>query len=187
MKPEMPMEQALIALLEENDRFMRDLELVRSLRLPDGHIAAGYIRNQAWDRLHGFKAGERHADIDVVFYDPADRSERRDEAAERQLREMTGDPKWSVKNQARMHIRNGDAPYDSLSDALSRWPETATAVGARLDDNGRITLVHPYGLADLFGLVVRRSPAFADGAYYLDRIRKKGWSKLWPLLSIIEQ
>lgn len=31
-----------------------------------------------------------------------------------------------VKNQARMHLRNGDRPYQSATDAMRYWPETAT-------------------------------------------------------------
>jgi hypothetical protein len=85
-----------------------------------------------------------------------------------------------------MHGKNGDEPYRSTSDALSRWPEVVTAIGVRLDEEDRLHICSPHGLDDLFNMVVRRSPLFSDRNYYLQRIRSKEWAKLWPLLTIIE-
>lgn len=180
------LEQRLTQYLTEHDTLMNDLRTVRRLELPQCYIAAGYIRNYVWDRLHGFGNREKHDDIDVVYYDADDVSEERDVRLERRLIEETGNRKWSVKNQARMHIRNQEAPYRSTADALGRWPETVTAIGAALDDERRIRYCAPYGFADLFGMTVRQSPLFADKAYYLERVRKKRWKSLWPLLTIVE-
>nr|WP_246628297.1 nucleotidyltransferase family protein [Paenibacillus oenotherae] len=169
------------------DALMEDLRLVRELQLPQCYIAAGYIRNYIWDELHGYQRRERHNDIDVVYYDASEQSKERDEGLEQALIQATGNGKWSVKNQARMHIKSGDRPYRSTADALSRWPETATAVGARLNGNDSLELCCPHGLIDLFGMVVRRSPLFMDTTYYIGRVKGKGWQEQWPLLTIIEQ
>ena len=180
------LEERLRQYLLEYEPMMHDLRLVQSLGLPQCYIAAGYIRNYVWDRLHGLGGRGRHHDIDVVYFDPENPSEERDLTLERQLIGQTGNDRWSVKNQARMHIRNREAPYHSTEDALSRWPETVTAVGARLDEEDRLSLCSPHGLDDLFNLVVRRSPLFTDRAYYLRRVHEKEWKKQWPLLTIIE-
>ncbi|WP_374020500.1 nucleotidyltransferase family protein [Paenibacillus thiaminolyticus] len=180
------LEQRLLHYLHEHEELMADLRSVRDLQLPQCYISAGYIRNYIWDRLHGFEYRARHQDIDVVYYDLEDLSEQRDVALEQELIRRTGNEKWSVKNQARMHVRNGVAPYASTHDALSRWPETATAVGARLNGEERIELIHPHGLEDLFQMVVRRSPEFPDPAYYMARVNAKQWREQWPLLTIIE-
>ncbi|MRE47150.1 hypothetical protein GII66_24395, partial [Escherichia coli] len=47
---------------------------------------------------------------------------------EDRLRQQLPSLDWSVKNQARMHQRNGDYPYTSTRNALLHWPETATAI-----------------------------------------------------------
>ncbi|MNJ64404.1 hypothetical protein D3C77_603510 [compost metagenome] len=86
-----------------------------------------------------------------------------------------------------MHIRNGEDPYLSTSDALSRWPEVVTAIGARIDDMDNIIICSPYGLNDLFNLIVRRSPLYKDKNSYLERINKKEWKKQWPLITILEE
>jgi len=164
---------------------MADLRLVRSLELPQCYIAAGYIRNYVWDRLHGFQYRASHSDIDVVYYDASDCSETRDLELEQKLIQITGCTKWSVKNQARMHVRNGTAPYSSTEDALSRWPETATAVGARLNELDEAVICAPYGLDYLFRMIVRQSPMFGDRDYYLGRVSQKKWLEMWPNLTFI--
>lgn len=180
------MKERLIACLQEYDQFLHDAKLIRDLRLPEGYIAAGYIRNSIWDRLHRYNFRHLHNDIDVVFFDPQDISEERDDQVTRWLVSETGNSKWSVKNQARMHIRNGHRPYKDISDALRRWPETATAVAARITEEGQLDVVSPHGLDDLFGLVVRRSPYFSNKDYYLKRISGKNWKEQWPQLTILE-
>ncbi len=67
---------------------------------------------------------------------------------------------WSVKNQARMHLRNGDAPYASAVEAMRGWPETATAVTARRRGPDGCEVAAPFGLEDLLGLALRPTPRF---------------------------
>lgn len=169
----------------ENKQLVSDLTIVRALDLPDGYIAAGYIRNCVWDRLHGFHVQYNHSDIDVVYFDDQDSSEERDRALEHYLRELTGNEKWTVKNQARMHAKNGDQPYANTANAMAHWPETATALGASLDENDNLVLVAPYGVEDLLELKIRQSPRFKDRAYFLSRVKRKRWLETWPHLTLI--
>ncbi|MEQ7054010.1 nucleotidyltransferase family protein [Paenibacillaceae sp. P-4] len=180
------LEQQLKQYLREHEAFMRDLRIVQELQLPQCYIAAGYIRNYVWDKLHGFDNRSRHSDIDVVYFDRDDVSEERDLRLERALIQQTGNEKWSVKNQARMHTHNGVEPYTSTWDALYHWPETATAVGARLDEHDQLDICAPYGLEDLFQLAVRRCPQFPNHSYYVERVKRKNWKDQWTLLTIIE-
>ncbi|WP_055108007.1 nucleotidyltransferase family protein [Paenibacillus ihumii] len=165
---------------------LSDLHTLRRRGLPECYIAAGYIRGYVWDRLHGYAFRSRHDDIDVIYFDPYHCEEERDLALEAQFISETGNQRWSVKNQARMHLRNGAAPYRSTLDAMSRWPETATAIGVRLTAEDELELCAPHGLDDLMGMVVRRSPLFADRQYYLERVRAKKWLQHWPLLTWIK-
>ncbi|EFU40259.1 hypothetical protein PVOR_23459 [Paenibacillus vortex V453] len=180
------LELRLKEYIREHKQLMDDLAIVRDLELSQCYIAAGYIRNYVWDILHGFERTDRHTDIDVVYFDPDDVSETRDIDLEQKLRAATKNPKWSVKNQARMHVKNGDEPYSSTHAALTQWPETATAIGARLNREGELELCCPYGLEDLFALKVRRCPNFHKRSYYLERVRKKQWKNQWARLTILE-
>jgi hypothetical protein len=175
--------QALIAT--DNER-MRILHLVRELALPDCWVAAGFVRSRVWDHLHGRSRSPLPQDIDVIWFDAGQAAAARDTSLEQILRSRENALDWSVKNQARMHERNADRPYRSAGHAMAFWPETATAVGVRLDRNGVIEVAAPFGLEDLFGLVVRPTPRFQTVKHgvYLDRVRAKQWQATWPRLRI---
>lgn len=158
---------------------------VRRLNLPQGYIAAGFIRNFVWDVKHGYDQRTPLNDIDVVYYDPLDMRESTEKGYERLLREIDPSLPWSVKNEARMHIRNHDKPYQSVEDALKYWAETPTAVGVRLDDD-ELSIVAPFGLDDLFDLVLREGPYVADKDAFRRRYTEKKWLEIWPKLSIVE-
>ncbi|WP_059053843.1 nucleotidyltransferase family protein [Paenibacillus senegalimassiliensis] len=181
------LEQKLIDILRSNEYLLRDLELVRQLGLPDWYIAAGYVRNRVWDHLHGYSEPTPLNDVDILYYDPYDLAEDTEKRHELVLREQRNTYDWSCKNQARMHIRNQDEPYLSVTDAMKRWPETATAVGVSLDEDGGIIIIAPYGLQDLFDLVIRKSPLYTDDDVFHQRIQSKNWLEKWPLLKIREK
>jgi hypothetical protein len=93
---------------------------------------------------------------------------------------------WSVRNQARMAARNGDAPYADTQDAIAHWPETATAIAARWTGAG-LEIAAPWGLDDLFGRILRPTPGFATGAkaaIFAARAIAKGWTRRWPGVTI---
>jgi hypothetical protein len=177
-------DQTLIELIKSNEEMMSDLATVRQLQLPDWYIAAGYVRNYIWDCLHEYTSRTPLNDIDVIYFNSNELDEELEKRYERQLEQATGSGLWSVKNQARMHIQNGNDPYNSVEDAISHWPETVTAVGIRLEADDSISLICPYGLEDIFEYRVRRSPLFKDEAYYQSRLNKKAWKKLWPKLQM---
>jgi hypothetical protein len=167
---------------------MAPLRAVAALSLPDGWIGAGFVRNRVWDALSGFAFDSNPpADIDVVWFDPGRADAATDAALEAGLRQAMPDLDWSVKNQARMHLRNRHRPYTSTADALAHWLETATGVAARLTPDG-VELMAPHGLDDLLGLVLRPSPdAAADPARLADlrrRAAEKGWPSRWPRLKL---
>jgi hypothetical protein len=176
----------LRSLLASDPRRLDVLRQVRALGLPDCWVGAGFVRNCVWDHLHGHPASPVTGDVDVVWYDPERATPALDGELEARLHVADGSLAWSVKNQARMHRRNGDAPYHSTIDAMRHWPETATAVGVRLDQRGEIELAAPFGLGDLFGLRVRPTPHFRMGkpAIYRERLISKNWLAAWPELDI---
>lgn len=164
----------------------KDLELVRELNLPQSCIAAGYVRNRVWDALHGYDHETPLNDIDVIYYDPSDMSEEKDKLLTQRLNTVDMKDCWSVKNQARMHLRNQVDPYESTSDAMSCWPEIATAVGLYLDELDQIQCISPYGLDDLFQLKIRQSPRYMDTAYFKTRVTEKQWLTRWPNLTMVK-
>ena len=172
----------LVEIITRDSWMMDKLEIVRSLGLNDCWIGAGFVRNKIWDVKHG-KDRSQLNDLDVIYFDKTTDSEREDLMIENRLIEIDPDFNWSVKNQARMHAKNNHLPYESCCDALSWWPETATSVAVRLSENNQIEYIAPYGLEDLFQLVVRPTPK-TSLEIYTARIEQKQWRKMWERLEI---
>lgn len=172
----------LIALLRADPTRMRLLAAVEDLCLPDCWIGAGFVRALVWDHLHDRTASPLDTDVDVVWFDPAHATAAVDRELEAVLTAQDATVAWSVTNQARMHGRNSDDPYASAEDALRHWPETATAVAVRRMA-GRLEILAPFGLADLFAMTIRPTPAFrgARSSIVRDRVRDKRWLTRWPL------
>jgi len=159
---------------------------VESLGLPDCWIGAGFIRNNVWDVLHGREIDvSRLNDVDVIFFNPGDTSRELEADAERQLGILASGIPWSAKNQARMHLRNGDAPYRDTYDAVAHWAETATAIAAR-SVTGRVEVIAPHGVEDLVALIVRPTSLFGHKMdIYRERVTGKDWPSRWPKLTVL--
>ena len=175
----------VIATLKASDWHLRTLQAARDAGLHDWAIGAGFVRNAVWDRLHGYRTMTPLADVDVLFFDPTDTTAERETIIEVELSRQLPDRPWSVRNQARMHIRNLDRPYTSTQDALLFWLETPTCVAARLDQQDTMEIIAPYGLADLVGMrsapTVRGREKFDQ---YLQRMRDKNWPLTWPKVQV---
>lgn len=177
--------QILQTLLQADDERMRILRHVSYLALPDCWIGAGFVRSLVWDHGHGIKSRPPIGDVDVVWFDPQNGTEEADRLFEAQLAHRAPGILWSVKNQGRMHLANNDEPYTSTADAMRHWPETATAVGVRPGNSG-IEVLAPFGLDDLFNLIVRPTPKFVGErqVVVVDRVNQKRWLERWPRLKL---
>jgi len=164
---------------------METLKIVRELALPDWAIGAGFVRSLVWDQLAGNTSRTPLPDIDVLYFDANDPAPGPERDLEALLREIRDGLPWSVHNQARMHLRNGDAPYRDTDDAIAHWLETPTALAVRLEADDGLTVLAPLGLDDLFGLTVSPTDAGVRNIdQYRARIKSKGWADRWPGLQI---
>ena len=135
-------------------------------------------------RLHGADtAGRRRPRV----LRPADLSRERAREVESALRERAAELPWEATNQAAVHLWYGDgaAPLRSSAEAVATWPETATCVALRLDAADRLEIVAPYGLDDLFAMVVRRNLACGSAADYERRVASKRFTERWPRVVVI--
>lgn len=173
--------------LQATPAIAEPLRLVAGLSLPDAWIGAGLLRNAVWDVLSGLPPGSNPpGDIDVIWFDAA-AAEAADATIEARLLASRPDLPWSVRNQARMAARNGDAPYADARDAVAHWPETATAIAARWTDD-ELEIMAPHGLDDLLARRIRPTPHFAASApkraIFAERARAKRWAARWPGVSV---
>jgi uncharacterized protein len=179
-------EDTLRRIVRATPWLLEALAAVRAAGFGSAFVAAGAIRNTVWDFLHDRPSSGPASDIDVVYFDPADVPS----SAQHLLSTWHPQFRWEVTNQATVHQwQSIDAArqipaYVSLEAALASWPETATAVAARLAMSGEVEILAPLGLSDLFELVVRPNPKASNPAAYCFRHQEKGWQLRWPRLSI---
>ena len=161
--------------------------IAASLQLKDWLIGAGFVRNKVWDHLSGNERKEVDTrDIDLVYFDPNGNDEKADERLSEKMKIETG-IEWEIVNEFYAHKFNGIPPYSSTEDAISQWPETVTAIGVTIDENGELELIAPYGIDDLVNFTVRLSPKFKGSMEVLKgRVAKKKWQEKWPKITIAD-
>ena len=181
-------EQDIMQLIDDDSWMLRILGNVQSLGLPDWCICAGFVRSKIWDHLHGLVHRTPLPDVDVVYFYADHTDEQIEKEYENILHGLDASIPWSVKNQARMHLKNGHEPYVSTADGLAHFPEVCTAVGAYLDINGKVRLVAPYGIDDLVHMVVQPTPLYKSDEkprIYEQRVDTKKWDIIWDQLRIV--
>ena len=178
--------QDVIDLIHKDEWMMSLLRSVRTLDLPDWWICAGFVRSKIWDTLHMFEERTVLPDVDVIYFSKKNRNETEEKQLEKILHDMMPTIPWSVKNQARMHLRNNLDPYSSAVDAIEKFPETVTALGVQLDKEDQVHLTAPHGVEDVINMIVHPTPFFKKTEalmdIYLERIRAKNWHKYWYLV-----
>ncbi|RJX37574.1 nucleotidyltransferase family protein [Paenibacillus pinisoli] len=181
-------EADVIRIVEEDKWMMAILRHAESLCLPDWWVCAGFVRSKIWDTLHGFATRTPLPDVDVIYFDSLHVDEETEKQLEQRLKVLDPSIPWSVKNEARMHLVNQIPPYDSSVDAISKFPETATALGLSLNGQGEVILAAPCGIEDVLGLYVKPTPYFLEAderaKIYMERIHKKNWVRIWNKVTV---
>jgi hypothetical protein len=173
----------IIGFIDSQPQMTAILAEVASLNCPDCWVGAGFLRNAVWDALHSRPWSTDESDIDVVYFDATDVNPTAEARLEEILGRLSSRP-WSVKNQARMHHRNGDGPYLDTQDAVSHWLETCTAVAVRRL-HGRVDVMAPFGWGDLLGLIIRPTPSgLRKPDEFQERVTRKRWLARWPKLRL---
>jgi len=178
----------IIKLIQSDDHMMEIMKVASTLNLPDWWICAGFVRSKIWDTLHGYSVRTKAQDVDVIYFDPTNMDESFEKELEEKLKSIMPTIPWSVKNEARMHVINHLPPYTSSEDAISKFPETATALGVKLDKNQKFVLTAPCGIEDVLHLELKPTPHFIEteklAVIYEERIIKKNWKAIWPKLKV---
>lgn len=182
-------EEDIIQLVTEDEWMMDVLLTAKTLNLPDWWVCAGFVRAKIWDVLHGFTERTPTPDVDVIYFDKSNLDEEVEKEWEEKLRSINPNIPWSVKNEARMHQVNNIPPYSSAVDAISKFPETATALGLSLDQRNKVVLTAPCGIEDVVNLVLKPTPYFEAtmerANIYEERIAKKNWKSIWNRIKVI--
>lgn len=180
----------LEAIVRADTDLMRLLHAIRPLRLPQWRLVAGCLYQTVWNVLTNRPSRTGIRDYDLAYFDPRDLSWEAEDVVIGQVTAASAAPApVEVRNQARVHLwfeaRFGAPcpPLKSTDEALERYAAVVHAVGVRLEDDGTLDIIAPFGLDDLFALRVRPNPALAcEGDYTRKAVRAKA---IWPELTVI--
>jgi hypothetical protein len=185
-------ESNLVSIIRANEWFMSVLHAVRACNPPDWFVGAGVIRNIVWDYLHNYHEPTALSDVDVIFFDPNDLSPARDQFVQKQLYDNLPNVLWEATNQAAVHLwyeKLFGYPVPALKsceEAIGTWPETATSIGVRLLANDELLFAAPFGLEDLFNMILRRNSNRITVELFRQRVQEKAIQYKWPKVRIID-
>jgi hypothetical protein len=194
--PSADLEARLIAIVRADPGLMALLGALRDLDLPQWRITSGAIYQTVWNALTGLPRGTGLKDYDVIYFDPSDPSYeaedaviRRVEAATAGLADVLAGP-VEVRNQARVHLwfeQRFGFPYPPLASAdesLTRYASKTHAVAVRLEADGRIDVCAPFGLQDIFGLIIR--PNYVGDNRKTHHAKGGRAAAIWPGITVID-
>ncbi|HEX3407400.1 MAG TPA: nucleotidyltransferase family protein [Caulobacteraceae bacterium] len=185
------LEARLEAILRGSPSMMQVLETTRDLDLPDWLIFSGAVYQRVLNQLTGRDPDYGIKDYDLGYFDAADISYEAEDVVIRRAAAAFAPPfdaLVEVRNQARVHVwfegKFGEpyAPLSSSREALERFVSATFAVGVRLEADGRMAIVAPFGLEDLFALRMRPNPIRKTGGFARTAA---GLKARWPELIVL--
>lgn len=168
------------------------LDTGRDLKLPQWRLVAGCIYQTVWNKLTCRPPGTGINDYDFIYFDAGDLLKEAEAAIEQSVRERLPElpAPVEVRNQARVHLWFQDyfgipyAPLSCADEAITRYASKTHAVGVRLTADRRLDIYAPFGLEDIFAMIIRPNHTLPNKPTH---DRKAARAKaIWPQLRIID-
>jgi hypothetical protein len=191
---QLPIEQQLAhlrAALRRNRTLTEVLARAASMDLLGWYLVAGCLYQTVWNVVTGQPPDAGILDYDLAYFDDSDLSWDAEDAVIRAGNEIfAGLPApVQIRNQARVHLWYEQKfgvpcpPHASTEAAIDTFEATAACLGAGRGPSGRWRIYAPYGLADVFNLVVRPNPVLAPRHVYQAKAAR--WRQQWPGLAVL--
>ena len=185
-----PAEERFLGIVLADPTVRAVLDRAPRLCVPDWWLTAGVLFQTVWNSLTGRPAGSGIRDADLFYFD-TDTSWDAEDAVIRAGAELfAGLPvPVEIRNEARVHLWYADhfgsppaAPFAGSRDAIDSFAAVCCAVGVTVDDGGP-RVYAPFGLDDLFGMVVRPNRRLAPRHVYEAKAAR--WKQHWPELTVL--
>lgn len=187
--------EILKEILFKNEKLVETLKVLeeyakKNSKFRNYYVGAGGVNQTVFNYYHGYDINYGIKDFDIVYYDSDESYEAEDiiiKDLESRLSHI--DTSFDIKNQGRVYIwynekygTNRDK-YKSVEDAISSWGATVTCVGVRLENN-ELKVYCPYGLNDIFSMIIRPVKKEFEKESYVKRANK--WKEKWEKLKIVK-
>ena len=184
-------EQRLTEIIRGDPDLMYLLTAARDLELRQWRVVAGCLYQTVWNILTKRAARTGIRDYDLIYFDDRDLSWEAENQVLQQVRLQARKlpAPIDVRNQARVHLWFKDrfgADYTALrcaDEALTRYASVVHAVGVRLGRDDRLDIIAPFGLDDLFNMIIRPNPAIDNAASHEAKAARA--KLVWPEVVVI--
>ena len=171
--------EELEALVREDRWRMRVLHLLADLDLEDAYVTGCFARDAVWDAAHR-RAPQPVDPVEVTYVDRARTGLDIDAQLQVELSARAPKKAWKVENAARR-----GADVRTVHGALRGAPDTTRAVGVRFTRGGNLEILAPYGLEDVFGLILRPTRGGTLASLRAEA-ENEGWVRRFPRLQFRE-
>lgn len=182
--------QRLIEALEQDPVCSTILERLPQAGLDDVYLVSGGIFQMIWNRITDRPLHQNIKDYDIFYIDP-DLSKTKERAVETECQQLLADlnVEIDVKNQARVHLWYEEKfgiprkKFTRSSDGIDWFLQTSTQIGVRLENDGLYNIYAPYGLIDIFDMVLRPNHANGLPERYAEKCNR--WKHAWPEAKVL--
>jgi uncharacterized protein len=179
------------AIVRSDPDLMRVLMTGQRLQLPQWRLVAGCLYQTVWNEVTGRPRGTGINDYDLIYFDDQDPGwTAEDLVIKRAVAAMPPLPApVQVRNQARVHLsfeQRFGQPYPRLTSAdesLTRYASTTHAIGVRLEPDGRLDSIAPFGWDDIFKMVIRPNYALENAETHRRKAMRA--KEIWPEVAIV--
>ena len=185
----MQYQEQLEKLVSTNIEIQEIFKILRKFHLGHAYLCAGSIRTLVWNSLNQKPTNLVLGNLDI-FYNSQFETAEEHQVLNTQLNQTYSKYLWSLHNLSQVNPHTGHHQGgQTVLDGIATFPETASAIGINLDFQGKVTIIAPYGLNDLFEFRLQPTPNFATSQAKLDlftkRIERKQWLTTWPQVKVV--
>ena len=187
--------KVLKTILQKNNTLWKLLTLLEEYQKENKsfhnyYVAAGCVNQTIFNYYHDFPIDYGIKDYDIVYYDEDISYEAEDKIIHEIEKKVAPlNIKCDIKNEKRVALwykekfHKDGGNYESVEDAIRKWTTTITCLGVRLEKK-QLIVCAPYGLDDLFSLIIRPVQLDVSKEIYEEKCKK--WLEKWPKLEKIE-
>ena len=178
-------------IIRADPGLMHLLRRLRDLSLPQWRLVSGCLYQTVWNVLANRPRGTGIKDYDLIYFDAGDPSWGAEDAVIRRVAAATADCIGPVetRNQARVHLWFPDRfgctypPLQSADESLRFYASIAHAVGVRLEHDDRLDVIAPFGLADVFSMLIRPNYALDNAPSHAAKAQRA--KMVWPEVTVL--
>ena len=167
------------------------VDRLAELELPDSYLAAGCLCQTVWNYVSGFPPTHGITDYDILYCDLNDLSWEGEDRIIRRCSAAFADlgVDVQVRNQARVHLWYPEkfgvphAPLLSSREGIDSFLHRCSALGVRRTHNDGYDVYAPFGVDDVFAMVVRPNHQHDLPERYREKTDR--WQRVWPRIKVL--